>query len=172
MMEEFEGCSLTILIFGAGFPKNCIKKCDDDCPNINCKAKIRREISNKIEEQGHIVQFLEDFDLPVPAIDEKIFIKKKEVDLVFILPESQGSQFEFSNFIEDPEIAPKLRIFVDSKYHPLDSNRKDKSVLINGYLVFLTQYGHVYSYNDTSELFRKILALCESFAHVKIYKNL
>ncbi len=171
MMEEFEGCSLTILIFGVGYPKNCIKKCDD-CENTNCKAKIRREISNKIEEQGHIVQFLEDFDLPVPAIDEKFFIKKREVDLVFILPESQGSQFEFSNFMEDSEIAPKLRIFVERKYHPLDSNIEDKSLLSNGYLVFLTQYGHVYSYNDTKELFRKVLVLCESFAHVKIYKNL
>ena len=167
--------SLIIFNFGAGFPKGkeCLECCEG-CTDQNCiepkrRKLIRKEIESRLEYQ---VFFPEEFDLEVPSIDEKIIIIEEKIDLVIILPESIGSRYEFSNYSQDPKIAPLLRIFVPVEYHPLGVNREEQGILSNGYLIHLTKYGHVYSYRDDKELIEKILLLCESFGHLKHYEEL
>jgi len=173
--QRYRQKSLMIFNFGAGFPKGkeCLECCEG-CTTENCiepkkRKLIRKEIESRLE---HHVCFPEEFDLDVPAIDEKIILREENIDLVIILPESFGSRYEFSNYSQDPQIAPLLRIFVPTKYHPLKVNREEQSILSNGYLIHLTKYGHVYSYKDDRELIEKILLLCESYAHLKYYEEL
>ncbi len=76
-------------------------------------------------------------------------MERADVDLIFINVESWGSATEFAQFHDKKLIAPKLRVLVPYKHHPLYGT--SKSYLTDLYLTHLAIYGHVYAYDDERE---------------------
>lgn len=108
----------------------------------------RRKIKDILEKEGITAIIAED-DLPkdvAPSLSEKYVLKSKEVELAFINVESWGSVAEFAQYHEDPTIAPKLRVLVESRFHPLYGT--ESSYLTDLYLTHLAVYGHVYAYGE------------------------
>ena len=170
--------SLQILIFGEGFPENeeCWKNNYSDCGNClnkDCNyARLRILLRDIIEEEEDSVIFPEELQLINPSIDEELFLKicKDEFDLIIILPVSFGSVDEFSSYSRMKDIAIKMRVFIEQKYHPLYTS--EKALLIDSYLRFLTIYGHVYPYKDENELVNIVKILINSYRKVKITEYL
>ena len=94
--------------------------------------------------------FEEDFELEIASIEEKIILKNEEVDLVIIIPDSEGSAAELGVFSQDPLIRPKLRILVPHQYHPLYSG--GDSYLSSLYLELMSVHGHIYPIDPLREL--------------------
>lgn len=168
---------LTVMILGQGFPegKDCwgvaysesCEICDrEDCIGPKRRIKIKRVIEEYLYDFAIIPEELEFIH---PAIDQKLILMDKEIDLVIIFPEGPGSIAEFSEYSNKPEIAYKLRVFVPKKYHPfeMDIDESNQGYLTNAYLFYLTVYGHVYSFDDDQELIKKVVLLLESYKRVK-----
>ena len=106
-------------------PKRCedgnCGVCDEELKSI-CMYDQRNGIKRRLNEEGCIATtFEEDFELEIASIEEKIVLRGGEVDLVFVIPDSEGSAAELGIFSQDPLIRPKLRILVPHQYHPLYS---------------------------------------------------
>jgi hypothetical protein len=89
-----------------------------------------------------------------PVLAEQAILSGSDVDLVFIHVNSWGTSNEFGQFSQSSEIAPKLRVLVDHKYHPMHiRDERNRSYLSSAYLLFMARFGHVYPVRGTSELF-------------------
>ncbi|MHA1675846.1 MAG: hypothetical protein ACTSU6_01575 [Candidatus Njordarchaeales archaeon] len=127
--------SIIVILLGAG----------------NKAIERRRTICRKLVNEGIICLIPED-DFPsdvAPSLVEEAFLKSSDVDLIFINVESWGSTTEFTQFYLDRAVAPKLRILVYHKYHPLYG--RSKSYLTDVYLTYMTLYGHVYAYGNNTD---------------------
>lgn len=78
-----------------------------------------------------------------PSLAEKALFSRNDVDLVFVNVESWGSAAEFAQFHEDRRIAPKLRVLVSARRHPLHGAAT--GYLSDLYLSHLAEFGHVYA---------------------------
>lgn len=175
--KKINDLTLKIFIFGEGFPKgmdcwvsNNYEKCER-CEKADCIGARRRILLRKVIEEslGHIAIFPEELKFIYPAIDEKNLLKEKEVDMAMILPEGPGAISEFSDFSSDHEIAFKLRVFVPKKFHPLEHELEnmEPSYLTNAYLIHLTLFGHVYAFENNSDLIKKVILIIESYRRIK-----
>jgi len=118
--------------------------------------KQRRNLKNELKKMNIIAVIPEDDfakEVPPPLIEE-FMLTQGDMDLVFINVESWGSATEFGQFHERWEIAPKLRVIVEHKYHPLyGSSTNPTSYLTNSYLIHEAVYGHVYAVDETGGRF-------------------
>ncbi len=117
------------------------------------EIKKREEIAEKLEE-NNIIALIPEKDFPSdvsPSLLEEYVISKADVDLIFINVESWGTVTEFAQFHDKKFIAPKLRVLVPYKYHPIYGNLE--SYLTDLYLTHLTIYGHVYAYDNEKKTF-------------------
>jgi hypothetical protein len=110
---------------------------------------LRRKIKKKLKQEGIIGIVPEDDFTPDVAQDliERSMLRKSDVKLVFINVESWGSATEFGQFQTDEKIAPKLRVLVDYRHHPLHGG--SRSYLSSAYLTHAAVYGHVYPYKES-----------------------
>lgn len=109
----------------------------------------RRNIEEKLEKEGVLALIPEDdFASDVaPSITEKAVLEKSDVDIIFINVESWGSVTEFGQYHDKERVAPKLRVLVHYKYHPLYGT--STSYLTDLYLTHIVKYGHVYACDDS-----------------------
>lgn len=169
--------SLVVSIMGAGFPmgSKCLEgsfvQCEN-CDNKNsCEAKKRKYLKQKIEE-NHLANtiFMEELKFIYPGIEEELYLEDlKNLELIFIFPESPGSIDEFIKFYHNPKIVPKLRVLVKPKYHPLISDKR--GVVRDSLLEFLTVHGHVYPFKDLSNAKWIIIKLLKSYRIIKYKRN-
>jgi len=170
--------SLVVSILGEGFPKG--KDCweTDYSACLTCSetcdySKKRKYLKEYIEEElnSHVL-FMEQLEFIHPSLEEVLFLEENpDIDLIIIFPESYGSISEFINFSNNQKIAHRLRVFVKPRYHPLISDKK--SFLRNSLLIFLSKYGHVYSYevdDKYEDLTKKVHKLISSYRVIK-YKE-
>lgn len=175
--KKINDLTLKVFIFGEGFPKgkdcwvsNHYEKCEY-CEKKDCKGARRRILLRKVIEESlnHIAIFPEELRFIYPAIDEKNLLREKEVDMAIILPEGPGAISEFSDFSSDHDIAFKLRVFVPKKFHPLEQEleKVEPSYLTNAYLIHLTLFGHIYAFENNSDLIKKVILILESYRRIK-----
>jgi len=86
------------------------------------------------------------YDL-APSILERKILSEEDLDIAFVNVESWGSAAEFSEFRNDKQIAPKLRVLVERDHHPLYGS--SKGYLTDAYLTHDAVFGHVYMYKNT-----------------------
>ncbi|MHA1271957.1 MAG: hypothetical protein ACTSQP_01310 [Promethearchaeota archaeon] len=170
--------SLMVSILGEGFPKGkecwesdysaCLT-CTEDCVNPK-KRKYLKEYIEK-ELNSHVL-FMEQLEFIYPSLEEVLFLEENpDIDLIIIFPESPGSIDEFIKFSNNEKIAHRLRVFVEPRYHPFNIDKE--SFVKDSLLMFLSKYGHVYSYEDDDkyeDLIRKIHKLLGSYRVIK-YKD-
>lgn len=135
-------------------PKRCA---DGNCGVCDVELKSRcmyiqrDQIKRRLNEENCIATtFEEDFELDIASIEERIVLRREEVDLVFIIPDSEGSAAELGIFSLDPRIRPKLRILVPHQYHPLYS--EGDSFLSSLYLELMSVHGHIYPVDPLQEI--------------------
>jgi len=149
MVEQHTG--LVVAIFGGGG-----------------RALTRRRAITKLLSRVHgIVALVPEDDFPkgAPSTYEIEYLKKPIIDLAFIYPESPGSTTEFGEFLNDASIAPKLRVLVPRRYHPIYG--VNRSYLSDAYLKHIVRYGHVYAFDESGRSHfprsREIIVrICES----------
>ena len=109
----------------------------------------RRKIEEKLEKEGILALIPEDDFAPdvAPSITEEAILEKADVETIFINIESWGSATEFGQYHDKEGVAPKLRILVPYKYHPLHGTCS--GYLMDLYLSHIVKYGHVYAYDDS-----------------------
>lgn len=110
----------------------------------------RRLIKKALEKKGVLAIIAED-DLPqdvAPSLVEEYVLGNGEVELAFINVDSWGSATEFAQYHRNKQIASKLRVLVENKYHPLYG--RSRSYLTDLYLTHSALYGHVYAYGKTA----------------------
>ncbi len=106
----------------------------------------RREIAAKLGERG-ITALIPEDDLSEDAaasLAERDMLSQDDLDLAFINVQSWGSAAEFAEFQADISIAPKLRILVERRYHPLYGASSGSGYLTDSYLTHDAVFGHVY----------------------------
>jgi hypothetical protein len=109
----------------------------------------RRAIAQRLNRKYGIVCLVpeDDFTRGSPSIYEAEYLRNPVIDLVFIYPESPGSTTEFGEFLNDATIAPKLRVLVPRRYHPIYG--VDRGYLTDAYMKHLAKYGHVYAFDES-----------------------
>ena len=115
--------------------------------------KERREIAAKLGEKG-IVALVPEDDLSADvaaSLAEHDMLSSTDIDLAFVNVQSWGSAAEFAEFRADSNIAPKLRILVVRKYHPLYGSSGDAGYLTDSYMTHEAVFGHVYMYKLPGE---------------------
>ena len=80
------------------------------------------------------------------SLSERDMLSQADLDLAFINVQSWGSAAEFAEFQSESDIAPKLRILVERKYHPLYGTSDGSGYLTDSYLTHDAVFGHVYMY--------------------------
>jgi hypothetical protein len=108
----------------------------------------RRALARKLGQTG-IVAFIPEDDLSpdvAPSLAERDMLANGDIDLAFVNVQSWGSAAEFAEFQSDPKIAPKLRILVERRYHPLYGSPGSSGYLTDSYLTHDAVFGHVYMY--------------------------
>jgi len=136
----------------------------------------RRRLENLLEERGIIAIVAED-DLPrdvAPSLVEEYVLSSSEVELAFVNVESWGSAAEFVQYHENPSVAPKLRVLVESKHHPLYG--RERGYLTDLYLTHLAVYGHVYAYGkkpfpSSAEIVVKLAERYKQWRALKLRRN-
>ena len=78
-------------------------------------------------------------------------LTQAEIDLAFVNVQSWGSAAEFAEFQSDAGIAPKLRILVPRRNHPLYGSPDSSGYLTDAYLTLDAVFGHVYMYRSQSQ---------------------
>jgi hypothetical protein len=111
----------------------------------------RRSLATELSTTGINVIVPEDRLPPElsPSIAERRLLSSRELDLAFVNIESWGSAAEFSEFHDDSKIAPKLRVIVDRRHHPIYGSAS--GYLTDVYLTHDTVFGHVYMHGDGAE---------------------
>ncbi len=105
----------------------------------------RRRVRRTLESEGILALVPED-DLPRhvgPSVLEPYVLARAGIDLIFVGTDSWGSVSEFMQFHRDRKIAPKLRVLVPWKHHPLYG--RGRGYLADVYLTHLAVFGHVYA---------------------------
>lgn len=113
----------------------------------------RRVLSARLREKG-IGVIIPDDDLPADvslSIVERDMLSAMDVDLAFVNVQSWGSAAEFAEFQADERIAPKLRILVSRKHHPLYGSSTASGYLTDTYMTHEAVYGHVNMYRVREE---------------------
>ena len=168
--------SLVVSILGGGFPKGkdcwetdystCLA-CSETCDN----SKKRKYLKKYIEEElnSHIL-FMEQLEFIHPSLEEVLFLEENpDIDPIIIFPESYGSIDEFIKLSNNQKTAHRLRVFVKPRYHPLINDKE--SFLRDSLLLFLSKYGHVYSYDNYEDLTKKVHKLISSYRVIKYKKS-
>jgi len=107
-------------------------------------------IKDRLNEENCLaITFEEDFELEVASVQEQILLRNEEVDIVFIIPDSEGSAAELALFARDPIIKTKLRVLVPHEFHPLYT--EETSFLTSYYLELMSDLGHIYPYDPDDE---------------------
>ena len=108
----------------------------------------RRSMAKELLTKGILAVIPEDA-LPsqlAPSILERKILSEEDLDIAFVNVESWGSAAEFSEFRNDKQIAPKLRVLVERQHHPLYGS--SKGYLTDAYLTHDAVFGHVYMYKN------------------------
>jgi hypothetical protein len=132
--KDLEGTELIVALLGAG------EKGLDQ----------RRSMAKELLTEGILAVIPEDA-LPshlAPSILERKMLSEEDLDIAFVNVESWGSAAEFSEFRNDMQIAPKLRVLVERARHPLYGS--SKGYLTDAYLTHDAVFGHVYMYASTA----------------------
>lgn len=126
----------------------------DDCPadtRLECPYDLRRRIKSNLIEEGCLAAlFEEDENIVYASMDEKLTLRKKDVDLVLIIPTSIGPISELSSFAEDKIIRPKIRVLVPFEFHPFYGT--SESYVTSVYKELMSDYGHVYPFDVHEEM--------------------
>jgi hypothetical protein len=151
IQKELETFTPVILICGAGPCQDKINgliDCDE-CPTdlkSCCDYNLRERLRDTLRDEGCLSSLFEDNeDITYASMDEKIILRKSEIDLVFIFPNSMGSANELGAFAEDKVIRPKLRVLVPHEFHPFYS--ASDSYLTSAYQELMAYYRHVYAFS-------------------------
>ena len=155
LQKEIEAITPLIVLCGEGpcdeysygelLCEDCEVDTRSDCLydlRINLKDRLNREVGCLATIFG------ENADGNYASMDEKLILRK-EVDLVFIIPTSEGSISEASSFNEDDIIKPKLRLLIPYEFHPFYGT--STSYLTSFYKEMMSEYGHVYPFDLTGE---------------------
>ena len=157
--------SIMPLVVICGRQKCDDRSCDECEPSekCHCTYNLRYEIKNKLNEENCLAAtFEEDFNLTIASIEERIILKK-DVDLIFLIPDSPGSAAELALFAKDPIIRPKLRVLVPHQYHPLYSD--SESFLTSFYWELMPDMGHIYPIDPTCKLHPSGLKIASKMMH-------
>ena len=108
--------------------------------------KDRRLLATRLRERGIETIIPEDDLSPdvAPSLAERDMLSAGDVDLAFVNVQSWGSAAEFAEFRADDRIAPKLRILVARKHHPLYGSSSASGYLTDSYMTHDAVFGHVY----------------------------
>jgi len=143
----------------------------DDCPEDTrsaCLYDLRQRMKERLNGEGCIATtFEESVGIMYASMDEKLVLLKEDVDLVFVIPTSEGSISELSSFAEDGGIRPKLRVLVPYVYHPFYGS--SDSYLTSVYEELMADYGHVYPFSLDGEVHPDPLDVTSTL--VAVYKR-
>ena len=155
-------------------PKKCereisCEKCEPS-DKLQCMYNQRTEIKQQLNRENSLATtFEEDFELDIASIEEQIILKKDEVDLVILIPDSEGSAAELALFAQDPIIRNKLRVFVPHQYHPLYS--VSDSFLTSLYWSLMPVFGHIYPIDPTEDRHPNGVVIASKMMHAyRLYK--
>jgi hypothetical protein len=133
-----------------------------------CMYHLRQMIKQRLNEESCLATIIEeDEDVAYASMDEKLILRKADVDLVIVIPTSEGSISELSSFAEDYKIRPKLRVLVPYEYHPFYG--LSESYVTSVYAELLAEYGHVYPFGIDSEVHPDPLDVVSTL--VSVYKR-
>jgi len=139
-----------------------------DCPEDTrsaCLYDLRQRIKERLNGEGCIATtFEESAGITYASMDEKLVLLKDDVDLVFVIPTSEGSISELSSFAEDGRIRPKLRVLVPYMYHPFYGS--SDSYVTSVYEELMAEYGHVYPFGLGSKVHPDPLDVVSTLASV------
>ncbi len=142
-----------------------------DCPEDTrsaCLYDLRQRIKERLNGEGCIATtFEESAGITYASMDEKLVLIKDDVDLVFVIPTSEGSISELSSFAEDGRIRPKLRVLVPYMYHPFYGS--SSSYVTSVYEELMAEYGHIYPFGISSEVHPDPLDVASTL--VAVYKR-
>ena len=142
-----------------------------DCPGttrLECMYDLRQRIKLRLIEENCLATTPEEnIDPAYASMDEKLLLRKEEIDLIFIIPTSEGSISELSSFADDMKILPKLRVLVPSEFHPFYG--PSESYTTSKYLELMSDYGHVYPFDINENFHPDPLQIVSSL--VSVYKR-
>lgn len=119
-----------------------------DCPDRTrsaCLYHLRQRMKERLNSEGCLATTFEDSEgIAYASMDEKLILLRDDVDLVFVIPSSEGSISELSSFAEDDRIRPKLRVLVPYVYHPFYGS--SSSYVTSVYEELMAEYGQVYPF--------------------------
>lgn len=151
------------------------KSCDvcEPAEKLKCMYNLRKVLKQALIDNNCLATiFEEDFDLQVASLEEQIILKSDDVDIVFIIPLSEGSAAELGIFAKDTVIKPKLRVLVPFEYHPLYTEKE--SFLTSLYRWLMSDLGHIYPFDVTGELHPTpthiVLKMMESYRLNKVLR--
>ena len=143
----------------------------EDCPadtRLECLYDLRQRIKRDLIEAGCIAAlFEEELNFEYASMDEKLTLRKKDVDLVLIIPTSIGPISELSSFAEDKIIRPKIRVLVPFEFHPFYGT--SESYMTSVYKELMSDYGHVYPFNVHEEVHPDPLTIVSTL--VSVYRR-
>lgn len=143
----------------------------EDCPAdalLACPYDLRQRIKRALIEAGCIAALFEDeLNFEYASMDEKLILRKEDVDLVLLIPTSNGPISELSSFAEDKMIRPKIRVLVPFNFHPFYGT--STSYVTSVYKELMSDYGHVYPFDINEELHPDPLTIVSTL--VSIYKR-
>lgn len=155
LQKELSTFTPNIIICGKGPCSDYVEErltCDD-CPSetkIECFYDLRQRIRDTLKEDGCLAAlFEENENIAYASMDEKLLLREEDVDLVFMIPVSEGSASELGSFASDKVIRPKLRVLVPYEFHPWYGS--SKSYLTSVYNELMADYGHVYPFSLEGE---------------------
>lgn len=150
--KELDTIVPIIILCGQGKCKE-----DIDCESCEepkketCIYNQRMYLKQELRKEGCIpIIFEEDFEMKIASLEETIILRNPEVALIFIIPSSLGSAAELGIFMKDNIIKPKLRVLVESRYHPMYST--SKSFLTSVYTELIATHGHIYPFNFSGDV--------------------
>ena len=143
----------------------------EDClvdTRLECLYNLRQRIKEFLIKAGCIAALFEEEETSAYAsMDEKLTLRKKDVDLVLIIPTSMGPISELSAFAEDKIIRPKIRVLVPFEFHPFYGT--SESYVTSVYKELMSDYGHVYPFDVHEEVHPDPLTIVSTL--VSVYKR-
>lgn len=115
------------------------------------KLKSGNELNPQLTELKKDIGNLDD---DLETLEKKICLNSL-IDLILILQHSHGASKEFEDLVKDPNIAPKIRLFIPEKYIPiggihLKADSYDSAGPLTRFFRFLPN--SIFSYNNMVEL--------------------
>jgi len=118
----------TIIIMGAGQDKDFWQEREEVKKFLkqqNFNIWYIEDILNKLKSEDELNPQLTELKNDIGNLDDDLETLEKKVclnnliDLVLILQHSHGASKEFEDLVKDPNIAPKIRLFIPEKYIPI-----------------------------------------------------